>query len=147
MTDTLDPILDLTAGIVAAYVGRQAVAQADLPGLMRTVHGELLALQGRPEAVAVPASPESTIDRPTPAQIRKSIQQDGIVSFIDGRSYKTIRRHLTAHGLTPDSYRMRYGLPTDYPITAPGYAARRSKIAKAIGLGVPGAQAKRQAAT
>ncbi|QGY05518.1 MucR family transcriptional regulator [Methylobacterium mesophilicum SR1.6/6] len=145
MPETLDPILDLTAGIVAAYVGRQAVAPETLPGLMRTVRDGLLALQGPAEKVALPTPPESAIERPTPAQIRKSVQQDGIVSFIDGRSYKTIRRHLTAHGLTPATYCERYGLPADYPMIAPSYAAQRSKIAKAIGLGVPGAHAKRQA--
>ena len=146
MSATHDPILDLTAGIVAAYVSRQAVAQADLPGLMRTVHDGLLALQQSPAAFALPNELAPAVDRPTPAQIRKSIQDEGLTSFLDGKPYKTLRRHLTAHGLTPDSYRMRYGLPADYPMTAPGYAAQRSALAKAIGLGVPGAQAARQAA-
>ncbi len=72
---------------------------------------------------------------PTAAQIESSIQQDGLISFIDGRSYKTLKRHLTAHGLTPERYRAKYGLPADYPMVAPGYAAKRSEIAKAIQLG------------
>ncbi|MFB0491270.1 putative transcriptional regulator [Methylobacterium sp. OAE515] len=138
--------INLTAGIVAAYVSRQPVAAADLPRLMRRVHEGLVALQ-KPAAVAgIPAATAPAIERPTPVQIRKSIRDEGLTSFIDGRSYKTLKRHLNAHGLTPERYRERYGLPEDYPMTAPGYAAQRSALAKAIGLGVPGAQAKRQAA-
>ena len=83
------------------------------------------------------------IEKPTPAQIRKSVQHDGIVSFIDGKTYKTLKQHLTANGLSPESYRERYGLPADYPMTAPGYAAQRSALAKAIGLGQAGAMAQR----
>lgn len=83
-------------------------------------------------------------DRPNAAQIRKSLRDDAIVSFIDGRSYKTLKRHLTSHGLDPRSYRDRYGLPGDYPMVAPSYAARRSALAKAIGLGVPGGRADRR---
>jgi len=70
-----------------------------------------------------------------PSQVRQSIQRDGLISFIDGRSYKTLKRHLTAHGLTPERYRAQYGLPADYPMVAPGYAEQRSQIAKAIQLG------------
>ncbi len=85
-------------------------------------------------------------DTPSPAEIRKSVRPDGLVSFLDGRSYKTLKRHLTAYVLTPERYRERFGLPADYPLVAAGYAAQRSALAKAIGLGVPGAQAARQAA-
>lgn len=142
MSDSPDDILGLTAGIVAAYVSRQAVSAADLPGLMRTVRDGLVALQDpAAEDAAVPYKADLTA-----AQIRKSIRQEGLISFIDGRPYKTLKRHLTAHGLTPDAYRERFGLPADYPMVAPGYAAQRSALAKAIGLGVPGAQAARQAA-
>ncbi|TXN57906.1 MucR family transcriptional regulator, partial [Methylobacterium sp. WL18] len=83
-------------------------------------------------------------DKPSAAQIRKSVQHDGIVSFIDGKTYKTLKRHLTANGLSPQSYRERYGLPTDYPMVAPSYAEQRSALAKAIGLGQPGAMADRE---
>jgi predicted transcriptional regulator len=85
------------------------------------------------------------VEKPTPAQIRKSVRHDGIVSFIDGKTYKTLKRHLSANGLDPYSYRERYGLPADYPMIAPSYAEQRSAIAKAIGLGQPGAIAGRQA--
>ena len=74
-------------------------------------------------------------EKPTPAQMRNSVAADGIISFIDGRTYKTLKRHLTTHGLTPQAYRERYGLPSEYPMVAPEYSARRSALARAIGLG------------
>lgn len=143
MSDSPDDLLSLTAGIVAAYVSRQAVAAADLPGLMRTVRDGLVALQ-EPAPAAAAAKPEGF--RLTATEIRKSMTPDALISFIDGKPYKTLKRHLTAHGLTPHGYRARFGLPDDYPMVAAGYAAQRSSLAKAIGLGVPGAQATRQAA-
>jgi predicted transcriptional regulator len=129
-------LVTLTGEIVAAYVANNSVPPTALPELMTGVHAALATLAGAPPAEAAP-----TVEPATAAQIRKSVQQDGIVSFIDGRSYKTLKRHLTAHGLTPERYRERYGLPDDYPMTAPGYAAQRSALAKAIGLGVPGGRA------
>lgn len=146
MPDTPDSFVTLTAGIVAAYVSRQPVAAPDLPGLMRQVHDGLVALQEPATTSGISAAAAPAIERPTPVQIRKSIRDDALVSFIDGKPYKTLKRHLTSHGLTPDSYRARYGLPDDYPMVAAGYAAQRSALAKATGLGVPGAQAARQAA-
>ncbi|WP_342636294.1 MucR family transcriptional regulator [Methylobacterium brachiatum] len=83
---------------------------------------------------------------PSEAQIRASVQHEHLVSFLDGRSYKTMKRHLTAHGLTPEGYRQRFGLPADYPMVAPAYAAERSRIAREIQLGVPGKRAQLQAA-
>ncbi|MBE7203787.1 MAG: MucR family transcriptional regulator [Parafilimonas terrae] len=126
-------LVALVGEIVSAYVANNPVPPAVLPDLMASVHAALVNLGGPPPAEVAPV-----VEKPTAAQIRKSVQQDGIVSFIDGRSYKTLKRHLTAHGLTPERYRERYGLPDDYPMTAPGYAAQRSELAKAIGLGVPG---------
>ncbi|MHB2211108.1 Ros/MucR family transcriptional regulator [Methylobacterium sp. CM6257] len=132
-------LVALVGEIVAAYVANNSVPPAALPELMASVHKALASLDGKPAAEVAPA-----VEQPTPAQIRKSVQQDGIISFIDGRFYKTLKRHLTAHGLTPERYRERYGLPADYPMTAPGYAAQRSALAKAIGLGVPGARANQR---
>ncbi len=71
----------------------------------------------------------------TASQVRKSITDAGLISFIDGKTYQTLKRHIGGHGMTPDDYRARYGLAADYPIVAPAYAARRSALAKAIGLG------------
>ncbi|MDP4005696.1 MucR family transcriptional regulator [Methylobacterium sp. NEAU K] len=129
---TQEPSYDLikcTASLVAAYVSRNAVGAGELPILIDQVHTAISVLQGATSASA------SSWSGPSAAQIEASIGQEGLISFIDGRSYKTLKRHLTAHGLTPERYRARYGLPADYPMVAPSYAARRSQIAKAIQLG------------
>lgn len=132
--------IELTVDIVSAYVSNNHIQAVDLPALIGTVHAALSDLSKPAEAVEAP------VEKLTPAQIRKSITPDALVSFIDGKPYKTLKRHLTSHGLTPREYRATYGLPDDYPMVAAGYAAQRSALAKAIGLGVPGAQAARQAA-
>ena len=123
--------VELTGDIVAAYVSNNPVRPGDLPELILSVHA---ALNGLANGTAG-AAPEAEIEKPTAAQIRKSVQPDGIVSFLDGKTYKTMKRHLTGHGLDPYSYRQRFGLPADYPMVAPNYAAQRSELAKAIGLG------------
>ncbi|MHB2210483.1 Ros/MucR family transcriptional regulator [Methylobacterium sp. CM6257] len=122
-------MLEKVGAIVAAYVSRNAVGVGELPLLIDQVHTAIAVLQGNASG--------SGSNRPgsNAAQIEASIQHDGLISFIDGRSYKTLKRHLTAHGLTPERYRAKYGLPADYPMVAPGYAAKRSEIAKAIQLG------------
>lgn len=130
----------LAAGIVSAYVSRNAVPVSELPNLLRTVRDGLAALDAPVEPFA---------EAITPAEIRKSVRPDALVSFIDGRRYKSLKRHLTAHGLDPASYRARYGLPSDYPMVCPSYSAVRSAISKQIGLGHPGGpkpRAQRQAA-
>ncbi|KQP85405.1 MULTISPECIES: MucR family transcriptional regulator [unclassified Methylobacterium] len=123
--------VDLAADIVAAYVSNNPVRPSDLPDLIRNVHASLSGLAGG----VAPVSEEAEIEKPSAAQIRKSVTPDGIVSFLDGKSYKTLKRHLSSHGLDPHSYRQRYGLPADYPMVAPSYAAMRSELAKSIGLG------------
>lgn len=123
--------IDLASDIVCAYVSNNSVPAAELPTL---VHGVHAALKGLANGTAV-ASPEAEFEKPTAAQIRKSVTPDGIVSFLDGKTYKTMKRHLTGHGLDPHSYRQRYGLSADYPMVAPSYAAQRSALAKSIGLG------------
>ena len=79
--------------------------------------------------------PEPEQEKPTTAQVRKSITGAGLVSFINGKTYKSLKRHLADSGITPEGYRDRYGLPADYPMVSPDYAARRSEIAKSCGLG------------
>lgn len=123
--------VDLTGDIVAAYVSNNPVRPSDLPDLIRTVHAALNGLAGGTSG----AAPEAEIEKPTAAQIRKSVTPDGIVSFLDGRTYKTMKRHLNTKGFDPRSYRERFGLPADYPMVAPNYAAQRSALAKSIGLG------------
>lgn len=136
-----DNITEIAGGIVAAYVSNNSVPLTELPNLIRSVHGAIAGLAtGTLTAESGPAA-QSEVEKPSGAQIRKSVRDDGIVSFIDGKSYKTLKRHLSSHGLDPRSYRQRFGLPTDYPMVAPSYAAQRSALAKAIGLGRPGAMA------
>ena len=128
----------LAGEIVSAYVSNNSVPASELPKLIHSVHSAIAGLASG----VVPSSAASTepTEKPTPAEIRKSIRNDGLVSFIDGKTYKTLKRHLTAQGLDPRTYRERFGLPADYPMVAPSYAAQRSALAKAIGLGVPGAR-------
>lgn len=121
----------VTTGIVVAYVSNNHLSTGTLPHLIRTVHQTLLALDTA-RAVAVPVGA-----KPTPAEVRKSIQPDALISFLDGRPYKTLKRHLSSHGLNPHSYRARFGLPDDYPMVAAAYSQYRSEIAKAVGLGIP----------
>ncbi|MFH6786592.1 MULTISPECIES: MucR family transcriptional regulator [Methylobacterium] len=118
----------LAADIVSSYVANNNVQVAELPALIASVHASLAAL-GQPAAQAV----EET--RATPAQIRKSVTSDHLISFIDGKPYRSLKRHLTSQGLTPAEYRQKFGLPHDYPMVAASYAAQRSALAKSLGLG------------
>jgi predicted transcriptional regulator len=128
---------EMAVEIVAAYVSHNPIPASELPALIVAVHEAIVATStGATRDVTAGAEVQS----PTPQQIRKSVRRDALVSFIDGKTYKTLKRHLTAHGLTPEAYRERYGLPADYPMVAQSYAERRAEIAKATRLGVPGAQ-------
>jgi predicted transcriptional regulator len=125
----------LAASIVAAYVSKNHVQVTDLPKLLTSVHAAIqAAAQGEVAAVA-----SSHNEKASAAEIRRSVSRDALISFEDGKHYKTLKRHLTGRGLTPESYREKWGLPRDYPMVAPDYAERRSALAKAIGLGRPGA--------
>ena len=128
-SDTRQEMLALTAEIVSSFVGNNSVATGDLPKLISSVFSSLSAT-GEPEA---PKAPEA----PTPAvPIKKSIGTDYIVCLEDGKKLKMLKRHLaTRYNMTPDDYRRRWGLPADYPMVAPDYAAQRSELAKSFGLG------------
>lgn len=107
----------------------------EVPGFLRTMHeavGALAAVQGASDTSEVEASEEYV-----PAvSVRKSLaRRDAIISLIDGKPYKTLRRHLAGHGLTPETYRERYGLKANYPMVAPEYSEARSSMAKKSGLG------------
>jgi predicted transcriptional regulator len=140
--DTRPDLVALAGDIVAAYVSNNSVPPSELPGLIRSVHGTVVRLTSGGHADVSTDQPVE-VAKPSPAQIRKSVQSDGIVSFIDGKVYKTLKRHLTANGLSPQGYRERYGLPADYPMVAPSYAEQRSALARAIGLGQPTVMAGR----
>jgi predicted transcriptional regulator len=117
--------LELVSKIVSAYVSQNSVPPSELPHLIRTVHEALL---GPDQAAS---------SRPEPAvPIKKSVKPDYVVCLEDGKKLKTLKRHLrTSYDMSPDEYRQRWGLPADYPMVAPKYAAVRSALAKKIGLG------------
>jgi predicted transcriptional regulator len=123
-----DPVA-LTTDIVSAYVSNNRVPPAEMPALLSSVHAAIAGLG------SAPASAEPERDRPTAAQIRRSIKPDALISFIDGKPYKTLKRHLSGHAMTIEGYRARFGLPRDYPTTAPSYSAQCSALAKSAGLG------------
>ena len=124
------------ADIVADYVAHNKVSPEQVQTLIRDVYQALSALG---TADPIEAQADGVVaPKPTAAQIRKSITPEAIVSFIDGKPYKMLKRHLTTQGFTPDTYRSTFGLPADYPVTASNYSAARSKLAKDIGLGATG---------
>lgn len=122
-------LVELTADVVSAYVSNTSVPAAELSGLIAKVYS---ALQQQTTAPSDPA-PEAL--KPAVA-IKKSVTPDYIVCLEDGKQFKSLKRHLTVHyGLSPDEYRAKWGLPADYPMVAPNYAASRSALAKSMGLG------------
>ena len=140
-SNRLQDLTVLAGEIVAAYVSHNPVPIAELPNLINSIHNAIFELaSGNGSPVSAPAV---EVEKMSATRIRKSVRDDGIISFIDGKSYKTLRRHLTANGMNPESYRERYGLPADYPLVASNYAEKRSALAKAIGLGVPGGRVAR----
>lgn len=122
-------ILSLSADIVAAYVGQNTVSATSLPELIRSVHTTLTSLgEAEPPAPAEKQKPAVPISR--------SIANDYIVCLEDGKRLKMLKRYLRSrYDMSPDDYRRKWGLPADYPMVAPAYAARRSDFAKQIGLG------------
>ncbi len=121
-------ILGLTSTIVSAQVSNNEVAIADLPELINSVHQAL-------------TDPGKGLPRPLePAvPIKKSVTLDYLVCLDDGKKFKSLKRHLrTAYEMSPEEYRAKWGLPSDYPMVAPKYAKLRSKMALAIGLGTKG---------
>lgn len=120
-------LLGLTADIVAAYVQSNATPVADLPNLIASVNS---ALSGLAKPVAAPSPILTPAVNP-----KKSIFPEYIISLEDGRKFKSMKRHLGLLGMTPDEYRAKWGLAWDYPMVAPSYAAQRSALAKAAGLG------------
>jgi predicted transcriptional regulator len=128
-------LLALTTQIVSAYLGRQSIAQQEIRSTIRLVHETLSDLRRA-------AGEAGATGRPAPAQRRpavpvaRSITRDYLICLEDGKRLKTLKRHLrAAYGMTPDAYRARWGLPPDYPMVAPGYADRRSALARGQGLG------------
>lgn len=121
-------LLELTADIISAHVSHNVVAVGDLPLAIANVHAALSQL-GMPTPAATPEKPKGAVSA------RSSIKPDHLTSMIDGKPYKTLRRHISLHGYSPETYRETFNLARDYPMVAPSYAARRSELAKKIGLG------------
>lgn len=122
-------LLEMTADIVSAYVSNNPVPVAELARIIADTYEAISKLQGAPAPKAE--------EKPTPAvPIKKSVTPDFIICLEDGKKFKSLKRHLDTHyDLSPDAYRAKWGLPSDYPMVAPNYAAARSMMAKAIGLG------------
>lgn len=123
-------VIDLTAEIVAAYVGKNTVTQAELPKLINDVHRALAGAAG-----GAPLREEVTEVKPA-VTIKKSLTSDYLICLEDGKKFKSLKRHLRSHyNLSPEQYREKWGLPADYPMVAPNYAQARSSLAKRMGLG------------
>ncbi len=122
--------LTMTADIVSAYVGNNNVSGAEVPNLIASVHNALATLGS-----ASSVEPQQTKVKGM-VTLRKSLADPlRIISMIDGQPYAMLTRHIKGHGYTPQSYRQAFGLPADYPMTAPAYSDRRRELAQAIGLG------------
>lgn len=129
-------LLALTTDIVASHVSNNTVAIADLPSLIQQVYAALSGLGSMPAPAAA---------RPQPAvPVKKSVMPEYIVCLEDGKKLKMLKRHLkTRYNMTPEEYRERWGLPSDYPMVAPAYAQQRSDLAKKIGLGTKRSRKRR----
>ena len=122
-------LVELSADIVSAYVGHNALSVADLPKLIADVHGALKTLRSNGVA-STPAELKPAVP------IRKSIAPDYLICLEDGKKFKSLKRHLRTHyDLSPEQYREKWGLPADYPMVAPNYSETRSRLAKDNGLG------------
>ena len=124
-----DELLKLVTDIVAAYVSNNSVAASDLPAMIKSIHATLGALSGAP-------SSESQTSQKPAVPVKKSVTNEFIICLEDGKKLKMLKRYLRSnYSLTPEEYRAKWGLPADYPMVAPNYAAQRSEFAKKIGLG------------
>ena len=121
--------VDVAAEIVAAYVSKNEIAAEQLPLLLQKVYSTL-------QSISEDGEVESEGPQKPAVPIKKSVFEDYIICLENGQKYKSLKRHLkTAYGLSPEQYRVKWGLPSDYPMVAPSYARARSTLAKNIGLG------------
>jgi len=134
---------DGTIELVSAYVSNSntRLSGDELQALIRDTFATVCGLGGQ-HAAADPAEEESQSSQKTRAEIKKSIGAESLISFEDGKPYKSLKRHLSTRGMTPESYRAKHGLPPAYPLPHPAYSARRSELAKSIGLGSKGRTAR-----
>ncbi|BAI99025.1 hypothetical protein Sj15T_10230 [Sphingobium sp. TA15] len=128
-------LTSLTVQLLSAYVSNNTVESSELAGLIQSTRAAL----SEDKAPDAPAAPEFV---PATTARKSLASRDHIISMIDGKPYKTLKRHLATNGLTPSEYRERYGLPRDYPMVAPGYSEQRREVAQRLGLGRKPAVAK-----
>jgi predicted transcriptional regulator len=140
MSDEENNVIGMVADIVSAYVAHNSVSANELPHFIKQVHDALKGINaGASEAPVAPQAPA--------VSVRKSISPDFLICLEDGRKFKSLKRHLrTKYNMSPEDYRAKWGLPKDYPMVAPNYAASRSALAKSMGLGQSGRQAPKAAA-
>lgn len=122
-------LVDMTAEIVSAYVGNNLVDPSKIPSLIQEIYDSLASVRredvGAEQEGLVPA-----------VDIASSVSDDYIICLEDGKQFKSLKRHLrTRYALSPDEYRSKWGLDSDYPMVAPNYAKARSRLAKEMGLG------------
>lgn len=130
-----DAMLRQVTEIVTAYLSKNVLPPEEIPALIRSVHATLGGIAGHETPVRENREPA--------VPIKKSVKGDYIVCLEDGKKLKMLKRYLRArYDMSPDEYRARWGLPGDYPMTAPNYAAKRSEFAKKFGLGKPGKKKK-----
>ena len=122
--------IELAAKVVAAYTSNNPLPKSDLPDLILAVHSAVDRLGKKPDTVLVQAE----VKLPA-VSVRKSVTPDYLICLEDGKRFRSMRRHLKLLGLTPEQYREKWDLPSDYPMVAPNYAAQRSALAKKLGLG------------
>ena len=131
-------LLELTSEVVSAFVGNNHLSQSELPDLISMVHNSLSQVGNKgKEVLATDAKPA--------VPVKKSITDDYIICLEDGKKFKSLKRHLRSHyDMSPEEYREKWGLPSDYPMVAPNYAKARSALARKMGLGrKPGTRIKR----
>lgn len=123
-------LIRITSAVVGAYVANNSIPASDLAGLIASVHSSLVGL-------TLPAvQPKTPVETKPAVSPKRSIEFDHLICLEDGKRFKSLKRHLrTDHGMTPEEYRAKWGLPSTYPMVAPGYAAARSEMAKKMGLG------------
>lgn len=138
--------VELATELTIAWLGNQnnRITAEEVPAFLRTMHSTITDLADGSSAKTEAATETHIETEFTPAvSVRKSLgSKDHIISMIDGKPYKTLRRHLSTHGLTPEEYRARYNLKPDYPMVAPSYSEARREMAHKIGLGAKGRGAK-----
>lgn len=128
-------LVAMTIEVVANYVAHNNLRPEDVPDFIAKTHAAIAGIAKGPETPAEEAPPAEEAFTPA-VTVRKSLgSPDHILSMIDGKPYRSLKRHLSSHGLTPVDYRERYGLKADYPMVAPGYSAQRREVAKRLGLG------------